>query len=68
MMKPTASAAMSGPERKRCLRRRWQGAASLSALQSTPMPTPADPLDLAGRALLEQGRRERAQLRGERRR
>ncbi|MBL6459398.1 hypothetical protein JMJ55_29205 [Belnapia sp. T6] len=62
-MDAATAAAMSDPERNPAFRRRWQDVASPSPALGRPLAA-QDDLELTGRELLEQWRRERAQRGG----
>ena len=64
MMDAAAAAAMSDPQRNPAFRRRWQDQPDHLARTDAPAPKPDDALELTGRALLEQWRRERMQREG----
>lgn len=60
MMDAAAAAAMSDPERNPAFRRRWQDAYTPPQLPGPKLKSVQDDLELTGRELLEQWRRDRA--------
>ena len=63
-MNAASAAAMSDPRRNPSFRRRWQEPLDRYASEGVPTPEPHVALEITGRALLEQWRRERAQREG----
>ena len=59
-----AAAAMSDPERNPAFRRRWREAPNAPREMPPPDLGPEDAVELAGRELLEQWRRDRARRGG----
>jgi hypothetical protein len=64
MRDAASAAAMSDPRRNPSFRRRWQEQLDSYASEGAPTPEPHVALEIIGRALLEQWRRERAQREG----
>ncbi len=64
MRDAASAAAMSDPRRNPSFRRRWQEPLDRSTSSESPTPSPEVALEITGRALLEQWRRERAKREG----
>lgn len=64
MRDAASAAAMSDPRRNPSFRRRWQEQPYRCASEGAHTPVPNVALEITGRALLEQWRRERAQREG----
>ena len=63
-MNAASAAAMSDPRRNPSFRRRWQEQLDRSASSRAPTPRPEVALEMTGRALLEQWRREQTKREG----